>query len=92
MRMVIDIPEDKYKEICSGNFETDGYFKMNLRDAFINGTPLPKGHGNLIDINNINEITLEDSLHYMSHEKGDEVEWYIDAPIIVKADKGGEQE
>ena len=84
MKIVINIPEELYKKISLNNPPYGEDFPLYY--AVRNGTPLPKGHGDLIDINNINEITLEDSLHYMSHKKGDEVEWYIDAPIIVEAD------
>lgn len=41
MQIVIDIPEDRYKEIVSGIFDADGYFKTNLTLAFRNGTPIP---------------------------------------------------
>lgn len=36
----------------------------------------------LIDRNNINVIELEDSSHIIRHEKGDEIDWYIDAPTV----------
>ena len=49
MQIVIDIPKDAYKEIYNGQFDIGGYFKANLRDAFRHGTPLPNGHGRLID-------------------------------------------
>lgn len=40
MQIVIKIPEDEYNKICSGNFEVDGYFKMNLKEAFRNAIPI----------------------------------------------------
>ena len=40
MKLVIDIPEDRYDEIVSGIFNVDGYFKTNLTLAFRNATPL----------------------------------------------------
>ncbi len=49
MKIVIDIPKDEYDEICSDKFDTTGYFKLNLSNAFRNCTSLPKGHGRLID-------------------------------------------
>ena len=58
-----------------------------LLNAFKNGTPLPKGHGRLIDADDIRVIELEDSLHFMQHKKGDDVDVYIDAPTIIEADK-----
>ena len=41
MQIVIDIPKSRYKEIVSGIFDADGYFKTNLTLAFRNGTPIP---------------------------------------------------
>ena len=51
MQIVIDIPEDLYKKyvdvnIGRGNGKTIIY---TLLRAIKNGTPLPKGHGDLID-------------------------------------------
>ena len=51
------------------------------------GTPLPKGHGDLIDVNDIKVIELEDSLHRIRHERGDEIDVYIEASTIVEADR-----
>ena len=48
MKIVIDIPEEEYKCVqitgCIGN-------KTCISNAIYNGTPLPKGHGRLIDVN-----------------------------------------
>lgn len=38
MRIVIDMPYNQYAKICAGDFNTIGYFKLNLRNAFRNGT------------------------------------------------------
>lgn len=53
-------------------------------DAFKNATPLPEHHGRLIDADDIRVIELEDSLHIIRHEKGDDIDVYIDAPIIIE--------
>ena len=87
MEIVINLPERAYKEICSGNFDVGGYFKRNLRDTFRNGTPLPKGHGNLIDENElIDGIVCEeiDGKYY------DVVyaNCIYDAATIIETDKG----
>ncbi len=82
--LVIKIPEEKYnyvkKQVAEG---IDNPLKVYIT----NGIPLPKGHGNLIDINNIDVIELEDSTHFIRHTKGDEVDVYISAPIIIEADR-----
>lgn len=84
MQIVIDIPEDAYNYI-KANGARIPYYK--LTDAIKNGIPLPKGHGRLIDADDIKVIELEDSLHIIRHCKGDDVDVYIDAPTILEADK-----
>ena len=56
MKLVIDIPEEKYNEIHSLKFvqyglqsEDNKKFFYLLINAIQDGTPLPKGHGRLID-------------------------------------------
>lgn len=46
MKIVIDIEEERYNQIkrCADNFLVGA-----LERAVKNGTPLPKGHGRLID-------------------------------------------
>jgi hypothetical protein len=81
MQIVIDIPEVFY-EYCKAQDDA-----IEIQLAVKNGIPLPKGHGDLIDISNIDVIELEDSVHFIQHKKGDEVDVYISAPIIIKADR-----
>jgi hypothetical protein len=38
--------------------------------------------GKLVDIENIDYVRLEDSLHCLEHHKGDEVECVICAPLV----------
>lgn len=53
MQIVIDIPEKIYKEIMYeyDTFPYPYYESFELHKAIRNGTPLPEGHGNLIDYN-----------------------------------------
>lgn len=45
MQVVIDIPDDDYAQ-----WKQDGWIDATVvRDALVNCTPLPKGHGRLID-------------------------------------------
>ena len=53
MQIVIDIPEDRYKEIVSGIFNADSYFKTNLTLAFRNGTLIPDNATNEKGIDDI---------------------------------------
>ena len=53
MKLVIDIPEWKYKSVCEGVEASKrcGVVGMDpdIHEAIQNGTPLPKGYGRLID-------------------------------------------
>lgn len=44
MEVVINIPKEEYNRITKGKWEGNP-----LADYIENGTPLPKGHGRLID-------------------------------------------
>lgn len=46
MELVIKIPDEEYKNICLMSKDGIG---MALYDWIANGTPLPKGHGDLKD-------------------------------------------
>jgi hypothetical protein len=86
MQIVIDIDDKLYERIT---VEKEYYLEdgEDLCSAIENGTPLPKGHKALIDIGNIDVIELEDSIYFIRHEKGDDVDVYISAPIIIEADR-----
>ena len=47
MKIVIDLPKEEYEEII--NSEDCGLHRLTR--AIAKGTPLPKGHGRLIDAN-----------------------------------------
>lgn len=86
MKIVIDIPEDDYDFIKDLNAVMGGRvscktIQYNVINAIKNGTPLPKGHGRLIDAD------------YKVSSDGrtiDTVCGYI-APTIIEADKGEEE-
>ena len=68
IELVIKIPEEEYRCVqitgCIGN-------KTCISNASYNGTPLPKGHGRLIDISEYEkyfntEITYDDGNHIHS--------------------------
>jgi len=58
MQIVIDIPEEMYAEIIDEN----GIDTMLIpyEDIIKNGTPLPKGHGRLIDADALMEYCQND--------------------------------
>lgn len=61
MKIVIEIPDEYKKQFdenrCKENFDSlaTNEFGYILRKAFENGTPLPKGHGDLIDRKDLRE-------------------------------------
>ncbi len=90
MQLVIDIDEDTYAE-CKG----DVYFPDTggvLFDVVRNGTPLPKGHGRLGDLDKIkkemqnyhDDCAKTSKYTRLGFETA--VEVVNDAPTIVEAD------
>lgn len=66
MQIVIDIPEDRYNEIYSLKFvmyglqsEENKQLFYRLINAVRDGTPLPKGHGRIVDIGKIDEDRID---------------------------------
>lgn len=54
MKLIIDIPADVYTIIKNEPYMSRVMnFGSTLTDAIYDGTPLPKGHGDLIDRNQI---------------------------------------
>ena len=53
MQLIIDIPEEKYNTIKNKMY--CGIYDVDVYEAIINGTPLPKGHGRIVDIGKIDE-------------------------------------
>lgn len=51
VELVIKIPEESYKATCNGYMLPSDV--ENVVQGIKNGTPLPKGHGNLIDVNEL---------------------------------------
>lgn len=84
MHIVIDIPEDSYKATCNGCMLPPDV--ESVVQAIKNGTPLPKGHGNLIDKSEV-IISLFD---YYSGKKtiGQCID---DAQTIIEADTESEE-
>lgn len=78
MQIVIDIP-DKIKEtIDRGQGEEEFNIPTWLCHSIVNGTPLPKGHGRLIDADKLKCIRPQDVAFHkvLQHSK-----------TVIKADK-----
>ena len=88
MKLVIDIPCDDYTQ-----WKQDGWIDATVvRDALVNCTPLPKGHGRLIDANKFIKKVNADRKHscYVKSWTADDVLFMLGqdyAPTIIEADK-----
>lgn len=51
MQIVIDISKETYNEVCWRGLQLCPRSNKELVSAIKNGTPLPDGHGRLIDVN-----------------------------------------
>ena len=76
MKIVIDISEKTVNEIkdnamFAGTIPSE--ILWDITGAIVNGTPLPKGHGRLIDADDVTDFEG----HYIT----------TDAPTIIEADK-----
>ena len=78
MEIVIDIPKEQYTTLnAKSQNEVTAVIDISmLINSIRNGTPLPEGHGRLIDA---------DALFEGFSEIG--IEPYINAPTIIEADK-----
>ena len=64
MQMVIDIPEEFYRGIKYGRSANN-----LINNAIRKGTPLPKGHGDLIDVNRKITVPIYDEQYEEWGEK-----------------------
>lgn len=77
MRIMIEIPDELY----------------NTVQEFKNAIILPKGHGRLVDVDEIiNRLNSKEVSDYFSEVGSAEIEDFLDtAPTIIEADKGDDQ-
>ena len=94
MKVMIEILEGQYNKIKELKIREYGNY-VALIDAILtsikNGTPLPKGHGRLIDVNDLLEdICLEDNDYNRDCNMGEIItlENIDRIPTIIEADKG----
>lgn len=97
MQIVIEIPDNKYQWIKDNPLTYDNEYC----DAIRNGTPLPKGHGDLIDVNRKITVPIYDEQYEEWGEKTltvrEALNRWSDEGITVKdvvilADKEGSEE
>lgn len=83
IQIVINIPKKLYNRMRNYHGLDDTYMAVKR------GTPLPKGHGDLIDRGEL-------KTHFVGTEQGTDLEVYlestiIDAHVIIPADKESEE-
>lgn len=101
MRLVIDMPDGCYKELSNGQFPVQEAYRLV---AWIkDGTPLPTGHGRLIDADKlVKQYNIDEATKYgnknakqqahsystmMLYEIADMID---DAPTIIEAEAESE--
>lgn len=88
MQIVIDIHEKDYQSILNS-----GQVPYGVVYAIMNGTPLPKGHGRLIDADKLHQDIFDDDCWQfsggISPNEGYSWKQVQNAPTIVEADKEG---
>lgn len=91
VELVIKMPEEMYKWANDVNKFFDDYGISDFIDLVKSGTPLPKGHGKLKDVDNFLEKVKKDRAHeiYLHSWTADMVlerlgSWY--ATTIIEAD------
>lgn len=82
MKLIIDIPEDMFEWFKNGEI-IDEYDKSALKQVFKNGTPLPKGHGKIIDVNEAINYIDDYAFGFFSFD---------DVPAIIEADTESEDQ
>lgn len=93
MQIVIDIDEKMYEDCKTRN--TLHYSLYNFSSMIANGTPLPKGHGKIIDVTDLlDRIGLDDTEENREDNVGEIVmlEDIDFIPAIIEADGGGEDD
>lgn len=85
MKIVIDIPKEMHKALEQGSFGAK-YNMYDLVGVVMNGTPLSKGHGKLIDSN-----VLWDAFHDLGQDFYEAFD-FAEANAVIEADEGGDTE
>lgn len=85
MKIVIDIPEELFDKINDENYQSlISWYDTSLYCAIKDGTPLPKGHGDLIDEKNL--LDKWNNLSVRGRTEFDQV--IMCQPPVIPSDKG----
>ena len=82
MRLLIEIPEENYKKDNLIHFF--GCYSEKLDEVIKNGTPLPKGHGRILDEKDILDTEHNNGGWY---DLTDMPEYIAGVKAIIEADK-----
>ena len=93
MKIVIDIDEKDYEDILNGETKASS-LNWSTFNAIRDGTPLPKGHGRLIDadvdIKGLREMKVVDEKDKQSVRFATIV--LVNAPTVIEADDESDSE
>lgn len=78
MELIIKIPEEKFNNFIYGDSLDDKDYD-EIVDFIAQGTPLPKGHGRIVDENKITSFGWNNTDNHA----------VVNAPTIIEADKEG---
>ena len=85
MQIVIDIPNEEYKTLSELS-EKEKVNELSYYERIIaNGTPIPKGHGRLIDGDAIYKLFEQDNFIWEADS------YILTVPTIIEADRGEEE-
>ena len=86
IELVIKIPEELVNELYDDNYEgVISWYDTTLYRAIQDGTPLPKGHGRLIDADELKKHKYHDNDRFENAVAIAQIDW---ADTIIEADKG----
>lgn len=91
MKIVIDLPETLKKIADEEDIKTFSHLMWSaiIMDAIRNGTPLPKGHGRLIDEQHIiDRFKPVEKFEYWRIGLDGLINVLSDEPTIIEADRG----
>ena len=84
MQIVIDISADNFRKVQDGRASV-----VIMRNAIRNGTPIPKGHGRLIDADELKKHKYHDNNRFENAVAVAQIDW---ADTIIEADKAESEE
>ena len=89
MKLVIEIPEEVKNRLCFGVTYTEDI--QVVCEALNDGTPLPEGHGRLIDADKLKEYYFRPYSNEEVYSNTDNEHIIDNAPTIIEADKEKEE-